>query len=140
MILHKPKCLQIINELRIFFRHFVSLRYLMNRMPDIGCYQGGIEASSIEHILSFKMRGLACCCGEFSKFYKYFYFRQIWLREKKIEKKEDMNRKTYYICSFIDLNSNLEGTQNILIISCRFTNKFANLGWFILTRKFIFCV
>ena len=84
------------------------------------------------------MRGLACCCCEFSKLYKYFYFRQIWLREEKIEKKKDMHRITYYIRSFIDLNSNLEGTQNILIISCRFTNKLANLGSFILTRNFLF--
>ena len=45
----------------------------MNLMLDIGCCQGGIKASSIEHFLSFKIRGLACYCGEFSKFYKYFH-------------------------------------------------------------------
>ena len=74
----------------------------MNLMLDIGCCQGGIEASSIEHILSFKMRGLACCCGEFSKFYKYFHFQQIWLREKMIEKKKNMNQNAYYSRLFIE--------------------------------------
>ena len=112
----------------------------MNLMLDIGCCQGGIEANMIEHFLSFKIRGLACYFGEFSKFYKYFYFQQIWFREKMIEKNKNMNRNTYYIRLFIEKNSYLEGTQNIAIISCHFTNKFTNLGWFILTRKFIFCV
>ena len=44
----------------------------MNLMLDIGCCQGGIETSSIEHFLIFKIRGLACYCGEFFEVLQIF--------------------------------------------------------------------